>query len=220
MRFCVCVCVWGLKSVTLKAHSPFSHLKAPVALISDNDDTYVNTSAALFNVSLFHSLSLPFYVTHPQAHNLPPSSLAGCRAEWRCLPLMLRSTLQSSQSTLKAAPLCSPAKTNTWSNLTLNLVKRRRKPGSGTLQLLINLINWTKWSNKLPNKQSHRLGPVNTHSCSSWESIKYGNSPDNVFAVISPVTHGQMKPDISKSVVGKREPNRPPGRVSHHDMTD
>lgn len=38
--------------------STFSHLKAPVALISDNDDTHVNTSAALFNVSLFRSLSL------------------------------------------------------------------------------------------------------------------------------------------------------------------
>lgn len=53
--------------MTFKAHSPFSHLKAPVALISDNDDTYVNTSAALFNGSLFcsFSLSLHFTVTHP-----------------------------------------------------------------------------------------------------------------------------------------------------------
>lgn len=78
--------------MTFKAHSPFSHLKVPVALISDNDDTYVSTSAALFNGSLFcsFSLSLPFGVTHPlffffQVHNLPPGSAVGCRAEWRCL---------------------------------------------------------------------------------------------------------------------------------------
>lgn len=53
--------------MTLKAHSPFFHLKASVALISDHDDTYLNTSAALFNVSLFRSppLSLSFHVTHP-----------------------------------------------------------------------------------------------------------------------------------------------------------
>ena len=93
---CVCVCVWvwvsvwGLKSVTLKTHSPLSHLKVPVALISDNDDTYVNTPAALFNVSLFHSpsLSLSMSFIHSifffsQTHNLP-SSQTGCRAEWRC----------------------------------------------------------------------------------------------------------------------------------------
>lgn len=41
-----------------------------------------------------------------------------------------------------------------------------------------------------------------------------------LFGVISPVTHGQMKPDISKSFFGKCEPNRPPGQVSHHDMID
>lgn len=76
--------------------STFSHLKAPVALKSDNDDTHVNTSAALFNVSLFHSFSLSFHVTHPLPppfHNLPLSSPAGCRAEWRCLWLMLCSAL-------------------------------------------------------------------------------------------------------------------------------
>ena len=92
--FLVCVwvwvSVWGLKSVTLKTHSPLSHLKVPVALISDNDDTYVNTPAALFNVSLFHSpsLSLSMSFIHSifffsQTHNLP-SSQTGCRAEWRC----------------------------------------------------------------------------------------------------------------------------------------
>lgn len=141
--------------MTLKAHSPFPHLKAPVALISDNDDTYVNTSAALLNVSLFlsPSLSLPLHVTHPlyfffffQAHNLPPSSPLGCRAEWRCLPLTLRSLCAQSRHCKDSSTLLSrdenrsrsgsrhqqnaPLKTNTWSNLALNQVKCRRKAGS------------------------------------------------------------------------------------------
>lgn len=52
--------------------STFSHFEAPVALISDNDDTHVNTSAALFNISLF--LSLPLLPCHSSSFPTIPQS--------------------------------------------------------------------------------------------------------------------------------------------------
>lgn len=48
-------------------------------------------------------------------------------------------------------------------------------------------------------------------SCGPRESVKHGNSPNKVSGVniISPATHEQMKPNISKCLLEAREPKQP-----------